>query len=140
VSLPPGDTGRPRNAESERQALALLDAYMATFNAHNWSANAATLNYPHVRISGSRVTIWDSAEAYAAANQHRIDRTFEQGWHRSAWDQREVVDGSDDKVHVLVRFTRYDQRGAALASYPSLWIVTLIDDHWGVQARSTFAP
>jgi hypothetical protein len=44
------------------------------------------------------------------------------------------------EVHVAVRFTRYDERGAALASYPSLWIVTLVDGHWGVQARSTFAP
>ena len=134
------DTGRPRNAESERQALATLDAYMATFNAHDWPANAATLNYPHVRISGPKVTTWDTAEAYAAANQDRIDRTFEQGWHHSAFDQRDVLDSTEDKVHVVVRFRRYDERGTALASYPSLWIVTLVDGHWGVQARSTFAP
>ena len=138
--MSPGEQGRPRNVESERHALAALDAYMATFNAHDWPANAETLNYPHVRISGPRVTTWDSAEAYAATNQDRIDRTFEQGWHHSAFDQREALDSSDDKVHVLVRFTRYDEQGAALASYPSVWIVTLVDGHWGVQARSTFAP
>ena len=40
---------------------------------------------------------------------------------------------------MLVRFTRYDERGVALASYPSLYIVTLVDGRWGVQARSTFA-
>ena len=131
---------RPRNPESERHALAALDAYMETFNAHDWPANAATLNYPHIRISGARVTIWQNVEEYAGGNAARISRTFEQGWHRSAWDERVVVDSTDDKVHLLVRFTRYDARGTALASYPSLWVVTLADGHWGVQTRSTFAP
>ena len=131
---------RPRNAESERQALAVLDAYMETFNAHDWPANAATLNYPPVRIAGPRVTLWPDAQAYADQNARRIETTFEHGWHHSGWDEREIVDGSDNKVHVLVRFTRYDERGTALASYPSLYIVTQVDGHWGVQARSSFAP
>ena len=131
---------RPRNAESERHALAALDAYMETLNAHEWAANAATLNYPHVRIAGAWVTIWDSAEEYARANAVRVSRTFERGWHHSAFDEREIVDGSEDKVHIAVRFTRYDEQGAALATYPSFWIVTLVVGHWGVQARSTFAP
>ena len=131
---------RPRNAETERQALAALDAYMETFNAHDWPANAATLNYPHIRIAGPHVTIWRDAAEYASQNARRIETTFEQGWHHSGWDEREVVDASDDKVHILVRFTRYDERGAVLASYPSLYIVTLVDGHWGIQARSTFAP
>ncbi len=135
-----GAPGRPRTPDSERQALAALDAYMETFNAHNWPANAATLNYPHVRISGARVTVWQTVEEYAGGNAARISRTFEQGWHHSAWDERIVVDSADDKVHLLVRFTRYDELGTALATYPSLWIVTLADGHWGVQARSTFAP
>lgn len=32
---------RPRDPDSERHALAVLDAYMATFNRHDWPANAA---------------------------------------------------------------------------------------------------
>jgi hypothetical protein len=86
------------------------------------------------------VTVWGSAEEYARTNVERIRTTFERGWHHSAFDEREVLDGSDDKVHVAVRFTRYDEQGAALTSYQSLWVVTLVDGHWGIQARSTFAP
>ena len=131
---------RPRNSDSERLALEALDAYMETFNAHDWASNAATLNYPHIRMAGARVTIWGSAEEYARANPNRIGSTFERGWHHSAFDEREIIDSSDDKVHVAVQFTRYDKHGAALATYASLWIVTLVDGHWGIQARSTFAP
>ncbi len=114
---------RPRNPESERHALAALDAYMETFNAHDWPRNAATLNYPHVRIAGAAVTIRDSAAEYARANPDRISRTFERGWHHSAFDEREVLDSSHDKVHLAVRFTRYDEHEAPLATYDSLWIV-----------------
>lgn len=131
---------RQQNADGAERALETLDAYMATFNSHDWPANAATLNYPHIRIAGGAVTVWNSAEEYARANPDRITRTFERGWHHSGFDDRAVVQSSADKVHVALRFTRYDEHGAALATYPSLWIVTLVDGHWGVQARSSFAP
>lgn len=129
-----------RDPVGERRAHETLDAYMDTFNAHDWPRNAATLNYPHIRIASGKVTTWNSADEYARANPDRISRTFEQGWHHSAFEDRQVVHSSGDKVHVAVRFTRYDQHGTALASYPSLWIVTLVGGHWGVQARSSFAP
>lgn len=130
---------RQPNPDAERLALRALDAYMETFNAHDWLRNAETLNYPHVRIASGKVTVWDSAGEYARANPDRISRTFEQGWHHSALEDRSVIQSSADKVHVALRFTRYDEHGAALATYPSLWIVTLSDGHWGIQARSSFA-
>ena len=36
--------------------------------------------------------------------------------------------------------TRYTDTGQRIASFESLYIITLKDDHWGVQARSSFAP
>ena len=129
-----------RNPESEQRALGALDAYMETFNAHDWLRNAATLNYPHIRLDRGKVTIWNSAEEYARTNPERIRETFERGWHHSGFDRREIIHSSADKVHVGVQFTRYDERGIVLATCPSLWIVTSVDGHWGVQARSSFAP
>jgi hypothetical protein len=100
------------------------------------------MHYPHVRIAGGKVRVWNSAEELAAEVSQRVrdERIFERGWHHSAWDEREVIQSGPDKVHVKAQFTRYDERGNALASYPSLYIVTLIDGRWGIQARSSFAP
>ena len=44
------------------------------------------------------------------------------------------------KVHFEVVFSRYHADGTKYATFQSLWIVTLKDNRWGVQARSSFAP
>lgn len=44
-----------------------------------------------------------------------------------------------DKVHFDVQFTRYRADGTVIGAYKSLWIVTRIEGHWGVQARSSYA-
>jgi hypothetical protein len=62
------------------------------------------------------------------------------GWHRSAWESREVLQSSEDKVHILVRFTRYREDDSVIGTYDSFWIVTKRDGRWGIQARSSFAP
>jgi hypothetical protein len=94
-------------------------------------------NFPHVRIAGGKVAVFERRGDY------RLDgflaRT-EAGWSRSGWGERRVIHAGRDKVHLAVRFTRYGADGRPLATYPSVWIVTCVDGHWGVQARSSFAP
>jgi hypothetical protein len=132
----------PRDPESERQALETLGAYMEAFSAHDWPRAAQTFHYPHVRIASGQVTVYMNAQEYAAvaAQNVRDESYFGRGWSRSAWDSREVIHGSSDKVHLAVQFTRYDEHNAALATSASLWVVTCLDGHWGVQARSSLAP
>ncbi len=129
-----------RNAESERAALAVLDEFLAALNAREFGRQAATLNYPHVRFAGGRVTIFATPAEFADSGEARIARGFEAGWHRSRWDERTVIHSSAEKVHLAVRFTRLDAAGAVLASYRSLYIVTRVDSHWGIQGRSSYAP
>ena len=124
---------------AEGAALKSLDDYMAAFNARDADAWAATLNYPHVRIAGNEVKVWPTAAEYTA--DFDFARFAENaGWHHSAWDAKEILQSSADKVHVAVTFTRYKADGAKIESYDSLYIVTLKDGHWGTQARSSFAP
>ncbi len=98
---------------------------------------AATFSYPSVRIASGRVRIIEGPES------HRSD-TFERmaadGWHHSAWDRRNVIHSSADKVHFDTRFTRYREDGSVIGAYDSIYIVNKQDGHWGVQARSSFAP
>ncbi len=124
---------------AETAALKSLDDYMTAFNARDEDAWAATLNYPHVRIAGSEVKVWQTPGEYTA------DFDFARfagnsGWHHSAWDAREIVQSSANKVHVAVTFTRFKADGAKIESYDSLYVVTLENEHWGTQARSSFAP
>ena len=114
-----------------------LDAFMAAFNSRDSLKWAQTLNYPHVRIAGGEVLVWQTPEEYARTND--LEKLAASGWHHSKWDWRHLVQSSDDKLHFTVQFSRYDDQDRRLASYESLYILTRKDGHWGVQARSSYA-
>jgi hypothetical protein len=123
--------------ESEASATALLDEWMAAFNARDLGRWAATFNYPSVRLAGGRVVTLDGSESLRPDTFERLGAA---GWVRSAWDRRKVIHASADKVHFDTRFTRYRADGSVIGSYDSIYVVTRQGGHWGVQARSSFAP
>ncbi len=121
VALAAAAGARAGSAEAEASARTALDAFMTAFNARDLEAWRASLHWPHVRIASGAVKVWEQPadytfdfDAFAKASG---------GWHHSAWEDLRVIQSSPDKVHFAVRFTRF---GA--------------DGHWGVQARSSFAP
>jgi hypothetical protein len=126
----------------EAEALRVLDDYLAAFNDQDFEAMAAVCHYPHVRIGGGEVSVWETAEEYAAPESRDAQQRFLKatGWHRSARESRSVLQSSADKVHILVRFTRYREDDSVIGTHDSLWILTKRDGRWGVQARSSFAP
>jgi hypothetical protein len=123
--------------ESEQQAVALLDEWMAAFNARDIERWAATFNYPSVRLASGRVIVLESP---ASLRRDTFERLASIGWERSAWDRHDVINSSDDKVHFDTRFSRYRADGSVIGTYDSIYVVTRLDGHWGVQARSSFAP
>ena len=125
---------------SEAQAIVVTDTFMTTFNAHDWKAHFGTFNFPHIRIAGGTVNVWNTPEQLANEYPGHWDGRIEPDWSYSAWNSREVVHSSDDKVHLAVQFTRYDQSGAKIATYRALYVITCVAGHWGIQARSSFAP
>lgn len=116
-------------------ALAVLDRHMAALNARDAEALAATLHFPHYRLSQGRLQCWQTPATYHADFLARAGA----GWARSAWDYRNLVAASADKVHLDVQFTRYRGDGSALGSFRSLWVIARLDGRWAAQLRSSFA-
>ena len=110
---------------------------MKTFNSRNGAERAKTLNYPHVPIAGGQVAVWNSAEEYLSSND--VTQLANSGWKRSAWDGRRLAQKSSDKLHflyssrVMTKQTRRRWRPTE-----ALYILTLKDARWGVQAGSSF--
>ncbi len=122
----------------EAAARAPIDAFFKAFNARDNEALKKTLHYPHVRINEQGgVNIWQTA-ADAGTNFDALARN--EGWARSSLDAVTMRANDAVKVHFEVAFSRYKADGTKYATYQSLWIVTLKDGAWGVQARSSFAP
>lgn len=117
------------------EAMAVLDRHMAALNARDNTALAATLHFPHYRLSGGRLKTWANPDSYFADFLARAG----DGWHHSAWTSRTPIAVSPDKVHLDVNFTRYRADNSELGSFRSLWIVSRLDGRWAAQLRSSFA-
>jgi hypothetical protein len=125
-----------QNAASVAAAMKCLDDFMTAFNARDIEAWQKTFNFPSVRLASNTLTIIEK-------DYHRPEM-FGRGalaeWDHSAWARREVIHAGDDKVHIDTRFVRYRADGSELGAFDSIYVVTREDGHWGVKARSSFAP
>lgn len=116
-------------------SLAVLDRFMAALNAGDETALLETLHFPHYRLAGSRMQVWEIPGPYLGNFLARAGAD----WHHSAWDFRNVIAAGPTKVHLDVQFTRYRADNIALGRFRSLWVVTMQDGRWAVAARSSFA-
>ncbi len=125
------------HAEAIAGATKCLDDFMTAFNARDLAAWEATFNFPSVRLASNTLVIIDKP------GWHPPD-TFTRGalaqWHHSAWERRCVIHAGADKVHFDTCFTRYRADGSVIGRFDSIYVVTREGDHWGVKARSSFAP
>ena len=125
----------PPESGSVAAAITVLDRHFAAINAGDAAAVAATLHFPHYRLAGTRMQVWESPATYLDDFRARAG----EAWHHSAWNFRNIIAASADKVHFDVQFTRYRADGSVLGTYRSLWVVCLIDGRWAAQLRSSFA-
>lgn len=123
------------NEAAEAEALVVLDRHMDALNRRDPAGLAASLHFPHYRLSQGRLQTWEKPDSYLADFHARAG----DGWDRSAWDFRRAIASSADKVHFDVQFTRYRADGSSMGSFRSLWVVAKINGRWAAQLRSTFA-
>ena len=117
-------------------ATRCLDDFMTAFNARDIEAWQKTFNFPSVRLASNTMVIIE-------AGYHQpgmFDRGALAEWDHSAWERREVIHAGPDKVHLDTRFTRYRKDGSVIGGFNSIYVVTCEDGHWGVKARSSYAP
>lgn len=139
IGLPgPAAVAESMDEDPVEAAMGVLDAFMLAFNARNMAAWSATLNYPHVRFASGSVTVWPTRDEFAARAPFQALAGI--GWDHSHWLSRKVILASPEKVHLSTVFQRYNDRNEIIGTYQSLYIVTKVDGHWGVQARSSMAP
>ena len=124
------------NNASTAAAQTVLDDFMVAFNARDIPAFEATFNFPSVRLASNTLAILNKGDM----KPERFTTGALAEWDHSAWERRNVIHAGADKVHIDTRFTRYRKDGSVIASFDSIYIVTKENGHWGVKARSSFAP
>lgn len=117
-------------------AQKILDDFMAAFNARDLAAWEKTFNFPSVRLASNTLTIIEPGYH----KPEMFSRGALKDWHHSAWERCDVIHAGPDKVHFDTRFTRYRADGSVIGGFDSIYVVTCENGHWGVKARSSFAP
>lgn len=138
VQVPSPSTGDAAFAACPAYAPAyqVTDDFMRTFNTKNAEQFASVFHFPSVRIASGNVRIINSA----ADLESGFATLGAQGWDRSDWARREVVQCGPTKAHMLTTFVRYRADGSVISQFDSLYIVEFKNGRWGLTARSSFAP
>lgn len=123
------------NDTSIQAALDVMRAHIDALNTSDERALSATLHFPHFRLSGVELKIWETPDSYFTDFRARAGAA----WVRSSFEDIRVAQSSDDKVHLDARINRYDSRACILATFRSLWIITHEKGHWAAKFRSSFA-
>lgn len=117
-------------------AMGCLDDYLAALNRGDEAGVNAACNFPHVRLAGGKVVVWPNHGDYKLGDF--IARAGD-GWHHSTWDERTPIHAGKNKVHLKVKFSRWRKDESLIGTFETIYIVTLQEGHWGIQARSSFA-
>jgi len=126
--------------EHEEKAVAAAIAYMNAFNEGDAKKCSTCINFPHARV-GANINLVVSENADTMMSPDFFEGFRERyGWNHSCWDSREVIQSIENKVHIKVQFSRYRVDGSKIGAFPSIWIMTEQDNHWGIKMRSSFAP
>lgn len=123
------------NQAAINAAKAVMAAHIVGLNARDNNAIADSLHFPHYRLASGRMQVWETKESYLDDFYARAG----DGWSRSQWDSLDVMVATAEKVHLDVRFTRFDGEGAAMGHFRSLWVITREEEHWAAKLRSSFA-
>ena len=116
-------------------AFALMAAHIEALNHRDQIAIAATLHFPHLRLSGTKLTIWNSEDSYFSDFLVRAGNH----WHSSSFADIQLVRASATKVHLDAEIHRYATDGSMITSFRSLWVITFEDGRWAAKMRSSFA-
>ena len=123
------------NEKAIEQALLLMDKHINALNRRDAKSIAATLHFPHHRLSGTTWKTWETDHHYFEDFLKRAG----DDWKRSSFEDIKVVDSSENKVHLDAEIRRYDSSDTLITSFRSLWVIIEIDGVWAAKVRSSFA-
>jgi hypothetical protein len=123
-----------KESEIEEEARKPIDDFFSALNARDLESGRKTLNYPHIQIAGSDLSILNDPTEF----QIDFQALANEGWTYSTLDSCTMRQFCDEKVHFELQLSMHRANDARYATYQAIWIVTKQDGIWGIQCRSIF--
>ena len=118
-------------------------AFLETFNARDAAGWAGVNSWPHARLSAAEPEsfvhwrppsrVFASAEEYLSAPLW--DDLEATSWSYSESTQPRIVQSSEDKAHIAGGWTRFDDRGSAIAANRIVYVAIKTETGWRLQAQ-----
>ncbi|MHA1728387.1 MAG: hypothetical protein ACTSWY_06610 [Promethearchaeota archaeon] len=123
----------------EEEAVNAAITYQATFNEQDASGCDKLLNFPHARLGlmNNKLVVTEKPPQMPQSFFKWFVNDY--GWKHSCWDYRRVVQSCESRVHLAIQFSRYRSDGSKIGTFPSFWVITNQEGHWGIKMRSSFA-
>jgi hypothetical protein len=125
-----------KSCAAYQPALDVTDKFLAAFNRKDMPGLEATFHYPHLRIASYPLQVLTGP----GQQDDVFGNLASEGWARSDWSNRRIIQCSHTKAHMLATFVRFNAGGKEYARYDGLYIIEYRNGFWGITARSTFAP
>ena len=113
-------------------------AFHEAFSKVDVAGMADACNFPHVRLALGKFTTHETREDFIQASANLKSRLEAEGWARTHTESIEVIHEGPDKVHFAIVNQRQHTDGTVYKPFNTFWIVTLQDDRWGIQFRSSY--
>ena len=117
-------------------ALEVMDRHLSALNEQNTLELAATMHFPHFRLVGTSLKVWETADLYFDDFRARAGES----WAYTKLASITPISATVSKIHLDIRVNRFDTRDQLIADFKSIWVITKINRVWAAQLRSSFAP
>ena len=115
----------------------VIEDYIDAFNSRDSKKMANLFNFPHVRFANDSVSVISKQEYLE--NQDNVTQLLKnENWDHTKIKSIENIQSSSSKVHFVIHFLRLNKNSNIIHDFKTLWIITKLKKHWGVQFRSSF--
>ena len=125
-----------RAADMSEAARTAVQAYFAALNSLDPERWADTLHFPQARLDSSGLDFRQTRADFLSGTAPGRQRT----WPETRIDAMEVYQTGPSGANLNVRYSRLNADGEALSAYDAVFLATLRDGRWAVQAHSTYGP
>ena len=85
-----------------------------------------------------KFSIFEDAEAFLKGYDIQTENLKKEGWDHTVTLDIKAVQSEEQKVHLLLHQSRRNKEGKEYHNFQTLWILTKINNKWGIQFRSSF--
>lgn len=126
-----------KNSEKEAIETAILWNEEG-FNKRDRKISVDLMHFPHVRLWNNQFSIFNSEEEFLKGFDQQTQKLEQEGWTHTVTKDIKSVQSDESKVHLLLLQSRRNKDDIEIENFQTLWIMTKIDEKWGIRFRSSF--